>query len=282
MPCATVAETMTTKPFPVFGKAYDRRTIQNHLKGHLGFVPNRNGRAIACCFRTKLNPCAPDILLLNEYYEDGKLLDECREFIPFFRHVNERKHPAFGRWEYIGEYRVCRSTEKPGEIREELKRLGHLTRPCRLVLWLESWSAVAEGKASKKPGRAYQPDVLKKAAVENAAVKMTKNQFKDWHIEDVSDQNKGWDLEATRGRERLYLEVKGLSGHRLIVELTPREYMKMQKHSGIYRVCVATKALLPDAKIQIFRFRPDTKDLVAEDGVRLSVNTVESARLVEG
>lgn len=273
---------MTTTTFPVLGEAYDRPTIQSHVKGHRGFIPHRNGKAVACCFKANLDPCAPDVLLLNEYYDDGKLLDNCREFIPFFRYIKERKHPSFGRWEYIGEYRVYRSTDKPGEISEELNRLGHPTRPCRLVLWLESRMAVTEREALRaEHGHAYQPDVIKRAAVENAAVRMTRDQFKDWHIEDVSDQNKGWDLEVTRGGELLYLEVKGLSGHRLVVELTPNEYTKMQKHSRMYRVCVATKAMLPDATLQVFRFRPGTRDLVADDGVRLSVKTVESARLVE-
>jgi len=129
---------MTTNTFPVLGEAYDRRTIQKHLRGHLGFIPHRSGRAVACCFKTKLDPCAPDVLLLNDYYDDGKLLDQHREYIPFFRYLSDRKHPSFGLWEYIGEYRVSKSTEMPYEISRELERLGHPTRPCRLVLWLES------------------------------------------------------------------------------------------------------------------------------------------------
>jgi hypothetical protein len=274
---------MTTSSFAVLGEAYDRPTIRRHLGGHLGFIPSRKGKPVACCFKLKDDPCAPDVLLLNEYYDEGKMLDGHRElFIPFFRYVHSRKHPFFRRWEYIGDYRVKDSTDRRNEINEELKRLGHATRTCRLALWLESRTAVEEREAAnRKTGRAYQPDVLKRVAVENAAVEMVTKYFGDWHVKDVSDDNKGWDLEATRGRERLYLEVKGLSCKRITVELTPNEYKKMRVHSELYRVCVVTEALLSTAKIDVYRFRPGTSDLVAEDGARLKVEVVESARLLQ-
>jgi hypothetical protein len=113
------------------------------------------------------------MLLLNEYYDVGKLLDRHREFIPFFRYVADRKHSSFRRWAYIGDFRVYRSTEQAGEIRQELERHDLAKRQCRLVLWLESRKAIAEREGAAQLSQVYQPDLAKKAAVENAAVVIT-------------------------------------------------------------------------------------------------------------
>jgi hypothetical protein len=62
-------------------------------------------------------------------------------------------------------------------------------------------------------------------------MKRTEQFFAGWKVDDVSDQNKGWDLEATKGGATLYLEVKGLSGSQILVELTPNEFGRMQEYA---------------------------------------------------
>jgi Domain of unknown function (DUF3883) len=48
---------------------------------------------------------------------------------------------------------------------------------------------------------------------------------------------------ASRGAEKVLVEVKGLSGSNLCVELTPNEYRALNEHQMSYRLCVVTNAL---------------------------------------
>ena len=45
-----------------------------------------------------------------------------------------------------------------------------------------------------------------------------------WSVDDVSKQNLGWDLTATRGGTAQHLEVKGVSGVRPTILLTRNEH----------------------------------------------------------
>ena len=65
----------------------------------------------------------------------------------------------------------------------------------------------------------------------------------------VAAQNLGWDIEAVlkSGSKKaiLRIEVKGLSGSQVSVELTPNEFTKMQLHADTYKLCVVTNAEHP-------------------------------------
>jgi hypothetical protein len=52
----------------------------------------------------------------------------------------------------------------------------------------------------------------------------------------------GWDLVATRGRRKLYIEVKGTSDSEIFAELTPNEFKKSKQQKS-YRICIVTSAL---------------------------------------
>jgi len=105
-------------------------------------------------------------------------------------------------------------------------------------------------------------------AIEKAAVNEVTAHYKKqgYEIDSVERDNKGWDLEATRATEELFLEVKGHKGNVIQFELTPNEYEKLQENAGKYKVCVVRRALVkPDLKI----FSPEQRNdgwYLLEDG----------------
>ncbi len=70
---------------------------------------------------------------------------------------------------------------------------------------------------------------------------------------DVSRENKGWDIEGREAGKRVLVEVKGLSGPAISVELTPNEYKAMKRETKRYRLFVVTDALTTP-KAHTFRY----------------------------
>ena len=129
--------------------------------------------------------------------------------------------------------------------------------------------------------RPYQPDPRKRIEVEDAAVQETIRHFAalGFVIRDRQSENVGWDLEAVKGSEVILLEVKGLSGPSMNVELTPNEYFHMKSRRQNYAVCIVVNALEARPCLSIFRFAQDTGNWRAEDGRSLSVTECIGARL---
>lgn len=114
--------------------------------------------------------------------------------------------------------------------------------------------AHAKPTNGKSGGRRGAPDEDLITRIEQAAVAATKNHFKKqgYEVESFEQDNRGWDLEARKGNERLLIEVKGHIGNAIQFELTPNEYSKLQENSLSYRVCVLRNALLGDAGLEIY------------------------------
>ena len=74
---------------------------------------------------------------------------------------------------------------------------------------------------------------------------------------DVSKLCKGWDIEGTCSRGTLFIEVKGLSGPGIAIELTPNEYEKMRLNKERYVVFVVTRALTHSRQGRSFRYIKD-------------------------
>jgi len=108
-----------------------------------------------------------------------------------------------------------------------------------------------------KGGSPRNLDPATRIAVEKVAMELAMDYFDD--SEDVSRACKGWDIEATAGGATIYVEVKGLSGDTVNVELTPNEYDKMHKEQHRYYVFIVTKALSKAPHIRIFRPGPVSK-----------------------
>lgn len=100
-------------------------------------------------------------------------------------------------------------------------------------------SKPAQGRKHKKPNKS---DVL---SIEKAAVNLSWNHYfaQGYDLKSVEKDNVGWDLEATKGTEKLLIEVKGHKGNTIQFELTPNEYAQMQNNKQNYRVCVVRNAL---------------------------------------
>lgn len=123
-------------------------------------------------------------------------------------------------------------------------------------------------------------DIRKK--VEAAAVDCVIYYFKEnnYTVKDVSKKNLGWDLEARKDKHFLRIEVKGLSGVEISVDLTKNEYNKMRlnKDDG-YRLAVVTHALA-DPELYVFQFSPEQNKWIdpAVDRLALNIEEITSAR----
>ena len=114
------------------------------------------------------------------------------------------------------------------------------------------------GPGGRKPrGSPRQTDIEKRLAVEKAAMDMALMYY-DGSI-DVSKAALGWDIEAEDVEGTLRVEVKGLSGQGVNVELTPNEYRKLQEHRERYVIFVVTGALTQRPLAHIFRFHAESE-----------------------
>ena len=113
---------------------------------------------------------------------------------------------------------------------------------------------IERNNKNKKPLQ-RQIDVFKKQQVEISAIETTIKYFEglDYIIISKEKDNVGWDLEATNINETLLLEVKGLSGNILSIELTPNEYKNSKEKKIHYKLCIVTNALTKP-KLEIFSF----------------------------
>lgn len=141
------------------------------------------------------------------------------------------------------------------------------------------WSDHLEriGYRSARIGLPRQPDAELRVKVERAAVAVVTAHFRErkYAVESYERDNVGWDLLATKAAEQLRLEVKGLAGDRICVELTPNEYANMQLHQESYRVCVVTTALA-EPRLAIFQHRNGT--WLDGDGLVLEIEERVAAR----
>lgn len=113
-----------------------------------------------------------------------------------------------------------------------------------------------------------------RAKIEQAAIKAVCNLYegRGYQIEDVQSKNYGWDLEATNGKHRLYLEVKGQGNHEPYVRISRNEYEQMSTHKDKYRLCVVMDSL-NDADIYVFLPQEEDKWVCEDnDSIELNIN----------
>ncbi|WP_024899858.1 DUF3883 domain-containing protein [Brucella rhizosphaerae] len=149
------------------------------------------------------------------------------------------------------------------------------------------------GRRAKRPAkspRQTDPELRRKveqAAINHAIAYFESDEGGAHRVDSVEKDGVGWDLEAfAEGGGCLKVEVKGLSGKDLIVELTPNEYAKMRspEHRMDYIIYVVPEALSMKPKAYIFRHDAvlsKGNDLVwlTDDGQRLRVEPIVAARL---
>lgn len=113
-----------------------------------------------------------------------------------------------------------------------------------------------------------------RAKVEKAAIDVVWNLYEQrgYEIIDVQSENLGWDLEAIRGRHKLYLEVKGQGNHEPFVRISRNEYEQMISRKGSYRLCVVMDSL-NEADVYIFIPKDEDKWICEDDDtIELNIN----------
>jgi hypothetical protein len=126
-----------------------------------------------------------------------------------------------------------------------------------------------------------QTDPFKRQKVEKAAVKEVIKHYKKlgYEITSVELENVGWDLTAQREKTTLKLEVKGLSGKEVVVELTPNEYANLKMDFDNYRLSIVTNAI-SEPILRIFNYSHESGEWISGDGIQLSFEEKVSARIV--
>ncbi|SFL86069.1 DUF3883 domain-containing protein [Methylorubrum salsuginis] len=155
----------------------------------------------------------------------------------------------------------------------------------------------ADGVFAQKPnagskGSKHQTDPELRKRIELAAVRHATAYYRSraggfQAVDSVEKDGVGWDLNVTAPTGAvLKVEVKGLSGRNLVVELTPNEFAKMKstEHRAQYIIYVVTEALTSEARSHIFRHNAEASkggDLVwaTADGRQLKIEPIIAARL---
>lgn len=111
-------------------------------------------------------------------------------------------------------------------------------------------------------------DQAQKVEVEKAAITVVTRYYqeKGYACVSVEQENRGWDLEATKSNKNLCIEVKGLSGEAKTVELTPNEYKAFKKNNSGYRLCIVTLALSDQPLLTILKYSTSGSIWVIENG----------------
>ena len=137
-----------------------------------------------------------------------------------------------------------------------------------VLTYLKSWHQNHKKRNERRQG-GRQSDPLRRSKTEKAAIEVTIRHFENLgynKVTSVEKDNRGWDLTATSDRGELKLEVKGLSGTQICVELTPNEYAHFRKREDNYRLCVVTEALTAAPKLAVFTYQREIKRWRDEHG----------------
>ena len=123
-----------------------------------------------------------------------------------------------------------------------------------------------------KKGWLQDAELRKK--IEMAAMEYTIDYYseKGYKIKDVHRENKGWDIEASRGSSTLHIEIKGTQHQFSSIELTPNEYKRFKSHKKSYRLCVVSH-VLDNSKTKL--------DLIYHNGKTWITNLSKTIKRIE-
>jgi hypothetical protein len=124
-----------------------------------------------------------------------------------------------------------------------------------------------------------QTDAELRKKIENIAIREVTREYSErgFTVTSVESENLGWDLEAVYKKIKLKIEVKGLAGQEVSVELTPNEFSKMNNNKDSYRLCFVTKCL-ENPVLYVFSYSSERNEWISEDGHILSIDQIISAR----
>ncbi|WP_454845311.1 protein NO VEIN domain-containing protein [Ralstonia thomasii] len=146
-------------------------------------------------------------------------------------------------------------------------------------------SQSGSGKKSRGGG-ARQPDPLIRHQVEMVAMDVARQYYEKhgYDVEYVHKENLGWDIHVflRNQAERTLafrVEVKGLSGSDISVQLTPNEYGAFEKKAMDYHLCVVTNTLA-NPTLHVFAYNPSAEcwmDTSCTPNVVLKIRTMMGA-----
>ena len=170
----------------------------------------------------------------------------------------------------MGQSNIWYADNNPSFVKSILKYINYGVLP-----------SLSKSQKKVKSINPRQTDPFKKQKVEKAAVKEVIKHYEKlgYEITSVELENVGWDLTAQREKTTLKLEVKGLSGKEVVVELTPNEYANLKMDLENYRLCIVTDALA-EPILRIFTYSHESGIWRSEDGMRLGFEEKISARIV--
>ena len=166
-------------------------------------------------------------------------------------------------------FKIPTSKDKPGGLGQSPVWYGINDR-FRGSIWeyIKNW----EGRKTEKKRRSTSPgsprggrntDPEQRKKIETIAVDTATDFFRSrdggaYRVVSKEKDNLGWDLEASHpSRTTLLIEVKGLSGEKVYVELTPNEYKQMtsKRHRVNYVLFVVTNCLGKRPMTYDYRFK---------------------------
>lgn len=134
-----------------------------------------------------------------------------------------------------------------------------------------------------KNGVRRQFDIDKKLLVEQNAVDIAEQYYSyrygKQNVIYVGKENKGWDLEVRTNTINLKIEVKGLSGKDVVIELTPNEYNTFRQKNLNYHLFVVTEALSNAQQHRVYKYQSKGDIWVGSDSSILKIRIVKSAKL---
>ncbi len=132
-----------------------------------------------------------------------------------------------------------------------------------------------------KPGR-KKPNPYLRREVELKAIEVVVKHYQSlgYVVDSVEIEKVGWDLNATRDRIELKLEVKGISGKSLNCELTPNEYQNLLLHRENYRICIVSEALT-NPMLKVFYHSKEFMEWISSEGTKIHLEDAVSARISE-
>ena len=139
----------------------------------------------------------------------------------------------------------------------------------QVVDYIDSYSPLQ----SKHHSFPIHISVEERKKIEQSAIKAVKNLYetRKYSVIDVQSENKGWDLEAIKGKHKLYLEVKGQGKHEPFIRITRNEYEQMKKNKSKYRLCIVLDSL-NEADIYIFLSQNDKWICENDDSIILTID----------
>lgn len=125
--------------------------------------------------------------------------------------------------------------------------------------------------------RQLDPELKKK--VETIAITEVRTEYEErgFEVTSVEKENLGWDLEARHKTTTLKIEVKGLSGSIVSVQLTSNEFEKMKTHYDTYRLAIVTDCLTKPI-VRIFSYSAEAGEWRSEEDESLLIEEIISAR----